>query len=61
MIKTITKIFAFVTILKNLLETKKGDITEQPKFIRVSIQVEQSLFEKKNILSESPISKVHVL
>jgi len=27
MIKTITKIFAFVTILKNLLETKKGDIT----------------------------------
>ena len=26
MIKTITKIFAFVTILKNLLETKKGDI-----------------------------------
>ena len=27
MIKTITKIFAFVTIFKNLLETKKGDIT----------------------------------
>ena len=27
MIKTITKIFAFATILKNLLETKKGDIT----------------------------------
>jgi len=27
MIKTITKFFAFATILKNLLETKKGDIS----------------------------------
>ena len=27
MIKTITKFFAVATILKNLLETKKGDIT----------------------------------
>ena len=30
MIKTITKFFAFATILKNLLETKKGDTIHIP-------------------------------
>ena len=53
MIKTITKFFAFATILKNLLETKKGDISGNTQ-IHPSKFPGRTIFEgKKSILLEN--------
>ena len=54
MIKTITKFFAFATILKNLLETKKGDIFGNTQ-IHPSKFPGRTIFvrEKENFIRES--------
>ena len=60
MIKTITKIFAFVTILKNLLETKKGDITGTTQ-IHPSKYPGRTVFvrEKEYFIRESYVDGTH--
>ncbi len=57
MIKTLTKIFTFTTIIKNLVGTKKSKTEGVTQLHPSKIPGRTIFIREKDILLESPISK----